>query len=133
MAEVRMKDNEYLELLEQRKELEEVKKCITEGLQLEYEDNEKWEYADIRFTPQWPENIQSSIRDHLAEQILENEEALDYMIRSGRHHINTQNFTVDKVYGNECPKYFVDLFTNAAFYKKYQERMDKLAEEGQLE
>lgn len=133
MAEVSMKDNEYLELIGHRNELEEVKKCITEGLQLEYECNEKWEYTDIRFTPQWPKEIQCLIRDRMAEQILEDEEALDYLIKQGKHHVNTHNFTIDKVWGNECPKGCVDLFTNATFYQRYQERMDALAEEGQLE
>lgn len=126
MADIKMKEQEYLDLVFQCKDLEELTKCIASGSHISYERHDSWEHVSVSFTPQWPESTQLLIRDNIAEQALENEELMDYMVREESHHINTQTFSIERVWKGHGNRECVDLLDNKKFYNKYHEKLAAL-------
>lgn len=116
MAKVEMTGYEYMELMNKSRELDALKQEMVDAIEVQISD-ESSQYVRAYYQFKYPAELLETIRDQVAEQIAQDEQAVKYLYENESPCLVVMSGYFTRDWGNAADSNTVDLRENRKFKK----------------
>lgn len=114
MAKVEMKGFEYMELMDKARELDALKQKLVDAVEVQIA-GESNQYVRAYYQFKYPAEVLETIRDQVAEQIAQDEQAVKYLYENESPCLVVMSGYFTRDWGNAADSNTVDLRENQKF------------------
>lgn len=130
MAQVTMTSQEYLEMVDAVKRLEQVEKDMLDNVEVELNLESSYNKCRIEIVPTFTTKIQKQIVSKIVGVITAEPIVMDHLFVENKHFLNIQSGYISHHWDDKPEEHEVDLFTDKTF-KAAWDKAKKRAEESE--
>lgn len=115
MAQVTMTSQEYLDMVDAVRRLEQIEKDMLDNVEIELNLESMYNKCSIEIVPTFTTKIQKQIVSKIVGVIAAEPILMDHLFKENRHFLNIKRGYINSNWDDEPKKYEVDLFTDKVF------------------
>lgn len=115
MAQVTMTSQEYLEMMDAVRHLEQLEKDMLDNVEVELNLKSSYNKCRIEIVPTFTAKMQRQIVSKIVEVIAAEPIVMDHLFEENKHFLNIKSGYIDSNWNDEPEKHEVDLFTDKTF------------------
>lgn len=115
MAQVTMTSQEYLEMVDKVRSLEQLEKDMLDNVEVELNLESMYSKCSIEIVPTFTAKIQKRIISKIVGVIAAEPIVMDHLFEENKHFLNIKSGYISDNWDDEPRKHEVDLFTDKAF------------------
>lgn len=115
MAQVTMTSQEYLEMVDAVRRLEQLEKDMLDNVEVELNLESSYNKCSIEIVPTFTAKMQRQIVSKIVEVIAAEPIVMDHLFEENRHFLNIKSGYIGSNWNDESEKHEVDLFTDKTF------------------
>lgn len=115
MAQVTMTSQEYLEMMDAVRHLEQLEKDMLDNVEVELNLESSYNKCRIEIVPTFTAKMQRQIVSKIVEVIAAEPIVMDHLFEENKHFLNIKSGYIDSNWNDEPEKHEVDLFTDKTF------------------
>lgn len=115
MAQVTMTSQEYLDMVDAIRRLEQVEKDMLDNVEIKLNLESMYNKCRIEIVPTFTTKIQKQIVSKIVGVITAEPIVMDHLFKENRHFLNINSGYIGSNWDDEPKKYEVDLFTDKVF------------------
>lgn len=115
MAQVTMTSQEYLDMVDAVRRLEQVEKDMLDNVEIKLNLESMYNKCSIEIVPTFTTKIQKQIVSKIVGVITAETIVMDHLFKENRHFLNINTGYISSNWDDEPRKYEVDLFTDKVF------------------
>ena len=115
MAQVTMTSQEYLEMVDKVRSLEQLEKDMLDNVEVELNLESMYSKCSIEIVPTFTAKIQKRIISKIVGVIAAEPVVMDHLFAENKHFLNIKSGYISYNWDDEPGKHEVDLFTDKAF------------------
>lgn len=115
MAQVTMTSQEYLEMMDAVRHLEQVEKDMLDNVEVELNLESSYNKCIIEIVPTFTAKVQKQIVSKLVSVITAEPIVMDHLFMGNKHFLNIKNGYINNNWDDEPREHEVDLFTDKVF------------------
>ena len=115
MAQVTMTSQEYLEMVDAVRRLEQVEKDMLDNVEVEVDLVSSWDKCSIEIVPTFTAKAQKQVIDKIVGVITAEPIVMDHLFEENKHFLNTKRGYISSNWNDEPGEHEVDLFTDKTF------------------
>ena len=121
MAQVTMTSQEYLEMVDAMRRLEQVAKAMLDNVEVKVDLESSYSKCDINIVPTFTAKIQKQIISKVVGVIVAEPVVMDQLFEENKHFLNMDSGYVSSNWNDEPREHEVDLFTDKTFKAAWDE------------
>lgn len=115
MAQITMASQEYLEMVDAVRRLEQLEKDMLDNVEVELNLESSYNKCSIEIVPTFTAKMQRQIVSKIVEVIAAEPVVMDHLFEENKHFLNIKSGYIDSNWNDEPEKHEVDLFTDKTF------------------
>lgn len=115
MAQVTMTSQEYLDMIDAVRRLEQVEKDMLDNVEIELNLESMYNKCSIEIVPTFTTKIQKQVVSKIVGVITAEPIVMDHLFKENRHFLNISSGYIGSNWDDEPKKHEVDLFTDKVF------------------
>ena len=130
MAQVTMTSQEYLEMVDAMRRLEQVEKDMLDNVEVELNLESNYNKCSIEIVPTFTAKIQKQIVSKIAGVITAEPVVMDHLFEENKHFLSIKSGYISSNWDDEPGEHEVDLFTDKTFkaaWDKAKQRAEAVA------
>ena len=130
MAQVTMTSQEYLEMVDTVRRLEQVEKDMLDNVEVELNLESSYNKCSIEIVPTFTAKVQKQVISKIVGVITSEPVVMDHLFEENEHFLNIKNGYISSSWNDEPREHEVDLFTDKTF-KAAWDKAKQRAEEAE--
>lgn len=115
MAQVTMTSQEYLEMVDAVRRLEQLEKDMLDNVEVEVDLVSSWDKCNIEIVPTFTAKVQKQVIDKIVGVIAAEPIVMDHLLAENKHFLNIKSGYISRNWDDEPREHEVDLFTDKTF------------------
>lgn len=128
MAQVTMTSQEYLELVDKARRLEQLEQLMLENVEVEVDPESSYRKYRISITPTFTPVIEKQVVRKIVDGLVTSDAVMDELYVEREHFLKVQDGYIRSHWGDECEPGEVDLLKDKAFKKAWDKALARMEE-----